>query len=94
MKKVTLFFSLQPVPFYGQDYEKRKRPGISYLSLWVAKNVYKNSFFGQAPWIWKLERKGKKQNIEYLKNEKCLLEEIKTIFHNFWNAFFLVKCKK
>ena len=27
--------------------------------------------------------KGKKQNIEYLKNEKCLLEEIKTIFHNF-----------
>ena len=27
-------------------------------------------------------------NIEYLKNKKCYLEEIKTIFHNFLNAFF------
>ena len=35
--------------------------------------------------------KEKKQNIEYLKNEMCLLEEIKTIFHNFWNAFFFGK---
>ena len=35
---------------------------------------------------WK--EKEKEQNIEYLKNEKCLLQEIKKIFHNFWNAFF------
>ena len=60
MEKVTLFFPLHPVPFYGQGYEKQKRPGTSYLSHWVAKHVYKNSFFGQALWIWKLERKGKK----------------------------------
>ena len=60
LKKVTLFFPLHPVPFYEQDYEKQKRPGTSYLSLWVAKYVYKNSFFGQALWNWKLERKGKK----------------------------------
>ena len=36
-----------------------------------------------------VERKGKKrQNIEYLKNEKTFLEEIKTIFQNFSNAFY------
>ena len=28
------------------------------------------------------------QNIEYLKNKKSFLEEIKTVFHNFWNTFF------
>ena len=60
MKKVTWFFPLHPVPFYGQDYEKQKRHGNSYLSLWVAKHVYKNSFFGPVLWICKLERKGKK----------------------------------
>ena len=60
MKKVTLFFPFDPVLFYGQDYEKQKRPGTRYLSLWVAKHVYKNSFFGQVLCIWKLERKGKR----------------------------------
>ena len=88
MKKVTWFFPLHPVPFYGQDYENQKSPGTSYLSLLVAKHVYKNLFFGLALWIWKLERKGKKQNIEDFKNEKCLLEEMKTTFRNFWNAFY------
>ena len=42
--------------------------------------------------LWPFEsgkRKGKKQqNIKYLKNERSFFEEIKTIFHNFWNAFF------
>ena len=38
--------------------------------------------------VWPFEsgssnEKEKKQNIEYLKNEMCLLEEIKIIFHNF-----------
>ena len=61
MKKVSWFFPLHAVPFNGQDYEKQKRPGTSYLSLWVAKHVYKNSFFVLAFGIWKLERKGKKR---------------------------------
>ena len=83
MKKVTWFFPFHPVPFYEQDYEKQKWFGTSYLSLWIGKHVYKNSFFGLAYWTWKLERNVKKQNTEYLKNEKCLLEELKTIFHYF-----------
>ena len=36
-----------------------------------------------------VERKRKKrQNIEYLKNEKSFVEEIKSIVHNFYKAFF------
>ena len=42
MKKVTWFFPLHPVPFHGQDHERQKRPKTSYLSLLVAKYVYKN----------------------------------------------------
>ena len=33
------------------------------------------------------------QKVEYLKNEKGFSDETKSIFHNFWNAFFLVKNK-
>ena len=43
--------------------------------------------------IWPFEsgnwnKKGKKQSVEYLKNKKWLLEEIKTIFHEFEMLFF------
>ena len=44
--------------------------------------------------VWPLsletvERKGTNwQIIQYPNNKKGFLEEIKTIFHNFWNAFF------
>ena len=40
-------------------------------------------------YIWKLwkEKQKKRQNIEYLKNEKTFLEEIKKNFHCSWNAF-------
>ena len=31
---------------------------------------------------------GKLQKTEYLENEKSFLDEIKSIFHNFWRAFF------
>ena len=59
MEKVTWFFPLHPVSFYGKDYEKQKRPGTSYPSFWVVKHVNKNSLFILALWIWKLERKEK-----------------------------------
>ena len=34
------------------------------------------------------KREKTQQSIKHLKNKKSFLEEIKTIFHNFWNAFF------
>ena len=41
------------------------------------------------PWIWKLDGKEKNlQKVEYLENEKGILDEIKSIFCNFWNALF------
>ena len=44
------------------------------------------------PWIWKL-LKGREKT-EYLENEKGILDEIKSIFHDFWSALFLVRYKK
>ena len=74
MKKITLFFPLHPVPFHGQDYEKQKKPQL-VTCLFELKNMFTKINF--------LDKEKKKKNIKYLKNEKCLLEEIKAIFHNF-----------
>ena len=44
LKKLTLFFLLNPVPFNGQNYQKQKGPGTSEQSLFKLK--YK---FGKIP---------------------------------------------
>ena len=44
------------------------------MTLWILK-------------LWK-EKEKKRQHIEYLKNEKSFLEEVKIILHNSWNAIF------
>ena len=82
MEKVILFFSLHPVLFYRQDYEKQKRLKL-VTSLFLLQNIFKKMLF----LVWPFtsgncgEKKQKKpQNIEYLKNEKSFLEEIKKIF--------------
>ena len=80
MKKVTWFFLLHPVSFYGQDYKKQKWPGTSCMFLWVAKHVYKNSDFGLALWIWKLERKGKKAKYWISHEQKVLVKGNKNNF--------------
>ena len=54
--------------------KNKKGLGTSYLSLLVWYVESGN---------WGEKKQKKKQNTEYLKNEKCLLEEIKTIFQNF-----------
>ena len=41
------------------------------------------------------EKKGKMkiEKFEYLKNEKCFVDEIKNIFHSFWGAIIWWKIK-
>ena len=38
---ICFFFLLQPVPFYGQNYEKQKGPGTSYQSLFRLEDMLK-----------------------------------------------------
>ena len=65
---------------------KNKKAGL-YLSCRTC--LEKFLFWSNSLNLETVERKGKKrQNIEYLKNEKAFLEEIKTIFQNFSNAFY------
>ena len=45
LKKVTLFFLLNPVIFNRQNYQKQKGPGTSdQVAIQVMRKVQKNSF--------------------------------------------------
>ena len=60
MKKVTWFFPLQPVTFYGQNFEKQKFLGLVTSLFELQDMLTKNLFFGLTLWIWKLwKEKGK-----------------------------------
>ena len=41
LKKLTLFFLLNPVPFDGQSYKKQKGPGTSDQSLFRLQNKFR-----------------------------------------------------
>ena len=42
LKKLTLFFLLNPVPFDGQSYQKQKGSGTSDQVLFCLQNKFKN----------------------------------------------------
>ena len=41
LKKLNLFFLLNPVPFNGQNYQKQKEPGASDQSLSMLQNKFR-----------------------------------------------------
>ena len=41
LKKLTLFFLLNPVPFNEQSYQKQKGPGTSHQSLFKLQNKFR-----------------------------------------------------
>ena len=41
IKKLTLFFLSNPVPFNEQSYQKQKWPGTSHLLLFRSQNKFK-----------------------------------------------------
>ena len=41
LKKSTLYFFLNPVPFNGQSYQKQKEPGTSDQSLFRLRNKFR-----------------------------------------------------
>ena len=132
LKKLTLVFLSNPVPFNGQNYQKQKRSGNSDQSLLMLQSKCKNMLLFIRYYLTKFddeiqnsfwvipkitsanlcksvddivnystsicpfesgncgkERK-KLQKIEYLENEKCFLDEIKSIFQ-FVKGYHLVK---
>ena len=72
---------MHAVPIYGQDHEKLVVELVTSLSL-SCKTCLEKFFVWSDPFNLKtVERKEKnRQNIQYLKNKKSFLEEIKTIF--------------
>ena len=91
MKKVNSFLPLHPVSFYRQDYEKQNPGTLPVLSCFKLQNMLTKISF--LVWLFESGNCGEKkeksrQSIEFFKNKKNFLEEIKTIFHNVWNTFF------
>ena len=41
LKKLTLFFLSNPVPFNGQSYQKQKWSGTSHQSLFRSRNKFR-----------------------------------------------------
>ena len=41
LKKLTIFFIANPVPFNGQSYQKQKGPGTSVQSLFRLQNKFR-----------------------------------------------------
>ena len=41
LKKLTLFFLMNPVPFNGQNYQKQKRPGTTDQLLFRLRNEFR-----------------------------------------------------
>ena len=41
LKKLTLFFLSNPIPFNGQSFQKQKRPGTSDQSLFRLRNKFR-----------------------------------------------------
>ena len=60
MKKITLFFALCPVLFYGKDYEKQKKTQL-VTCLFELKNIFTKINFLVRPFeSGKWKDKGKK----------------------------------
>ena len=77
LKKLSLFFPSNPVPFNGQIYQKQTGSRTSHQSLFRPL-----SRFRKIPLIIILsDQKSKK--FDYLENQKSFLEELKNIFHSF-----------
>ena len=45
LKKLTLFFLSNPVPFIGQEYEKQKGPGSSDQLLFMVTKLLTFTFY-------------------------------------------------
>ena len=71
----------------------KNKKGLELVTcLFELQNMFAKIHF----FVWPFEsgnwkEKEKKQNTEYLMNERCLLEEIKTIFHKLLKWFFFGK---
>ena len=82
LKKLTLIFLSNPVPFNGQDYEKQTGPGT--VTTFTLQNKFRKIPLFCPFESGKCGKEGKKlQKFEYLENEMSYLDAIKSIFHSF-----------
>ena len=67
LKKLTLFFLSNPVPFNGQSYQKQKGSGTSDQSLFRLQNKFKNIPLFVIYYLTKFDDINVKQLLSYSK---------------------------
>ena len=62
---------MHPVPVYGQDYEKEKKPGTSYQSLFKLQSIFRKiPFWYDTLNLETVKRKGKKMTKYWVSQEQ------------------------
>ena len=93
LKRLTLFFLLNPVPFKGQCYQKQKGPGTSDQSLFrLQKNAFISYMLVDEIWWYNI-----KQFLIYSKNSSCKFMQANSWHHkllHFYLAFWIWKVWK
>ena len=83
LKKLTLFFLSNSVPFDGQSYEKQKGPGVSdqlLLRLQVHKNFFISYIISDQVWYCTIKR-----FLSYSKNYTCKFMQANSWHHKLFH---------
>ena len=83
LKKLTLFFLSNPVPFNGQSYQKEKRSGTSDQSLFRSRNKFRKIPFFVMYYLTKFD--DVKQYLSYSKNYNCKFMHVSSQHHKLFH---------
>ena len=89
LKKLTLFFSSNPVPFNKQSYQKQKVSRTSHQSLFRLPNKFKNIplFFIYLTKFDGVEQFDVEQFLSYSKNYFCKFIQINSWHHKLFHFY-------
>ena len=85
LKKVTLFFLSNPVPFSRQDYQKQKEPGTSDQSLFRLRSKFRKIPLLVVYYLTKFDRCNIKRFLSYSKNYICKFMQANLWHHKFFH---------
>ena len=85
LKKLTLFFLSNPVPFNGQNYQKQKGSGTSDQSLFMLQNKFRNIplFIMLSDQVWWCNVK---QFLSYSRNYICKFMQVSWWYHKLFHV--------
>ena len=88
LKKLSLFFLSNPVPFNGQSYQKQKGSGTSHQSLFRSQNKFRKIPLFVIHYLTKFDDVNVKQFLSYTKNYICKFMQVNFWHHKLFHCHF------